>query len=125
MILDSNALSAFFSGEEALVSKLRDVRRHHLPVVVIGEYRYGLLRSSRRRLFTELLEGLLREFVLLPVEVATTEHYAIIRQQLRDSGTPIPGNDVWIAALALQHGLSVVTRDVHFDSVEGLRRLSW
>ena len=62
---------------------------------------------------------------MLPVDLATTRHYAAVRNSLREQGTPIPENDVWIAALALQHELAVASRDEHFDRVAGLVRRSW
>jgi tRNA(fMet)-specific endonuclease VapC len=63
--------------------------------------------------------------VALPVDLATTAHYARVRNELRRGGTPIPENDVWIAALARQHSLPVVSRDVHFDVVPQLVRRAW
>jgi tRNA(fMet)-specific endonuclease VapC len=62
---------------------------------------------------------------ILDVDGRTTEHYAEVRAELKRAGQPIPGNDVWIAALARQHALPVLSRDRHFDAVPGLRRISW
>ncbi len=125
MILDTNAVSALFAGEPALAEVLAAVDIPHLPVIVIGEYRYGLRRSKHRGRLGSLLDMLISEAAVLPVDEATAEHYAEIRDELRSKGRPIPENDVWIAALARQHGLPVVTRDGHFDHVEGLRRHAW
>ena len=125
MILDTNAVSDLFSGDERLASLLGNTRRHHIPSVVVGEYRYGLLGSSKQQVLEEMLEILLGASILLPIDGSTAKHYVIVREQLRRNGIPIPENDVWIAALARQHGQPVVTKDVHFDSVEGLRRVSW
>ncbi len=99
--------------------------RHHLPLIVVGEYRYGLLRSRQGRLLGELLDTLVRESIVLAIDLETTAAYAEVRQGLRRQGTPIPENDVWIAALARQHGLPVVSRDEHFDRVRGITRQSW
>ncbi len=99
--------------------------RHHLPLIVVGEYRYGLLRSRQGRLLGELLDTLVRESIVLAIELETTAAYAAVRDGLRRRGTPIPENDVWIAALARQHGLPVVSRDEHFDRVRGITRQSW
>jgi predicted nucleic acid-binding protein len=125
MILDTNAVSALFAGEPTLAEILSTVDRPHLPVIVIGEYRYGLLRSKHGRRLGVLLDSLIRDSIVLHVEEATTVHYAEVRNDLRAKGRPIPENDVWIAALARQHGLPVVTRDDHFEHVEGLSRLVW
>lgn len=125
MILDTNAVSALFSGDPAIAEVLDGQHRHHLPVIVIGEYRYGLVRSRDRGRLGRLLDLLIDHSIVLPVEVETTAHYATLREELRRRGHPIPENDVWVAALARQHGLPVVTRDSHFDHVAGLDRLSW
>lgn len=125
MILDTNAVSALFSGDEALKQILESSFRHHLPVIVLGEYRFGVLGSKNRDLLTDLLETLEGESHILPVDAITTRHYAEIRRQLKKAGTPIPENDVWIAALAKQHMLSIVSRDRHFDLVESIQCIHW
>ena len=96
-----------------------------LPVIVIGEYRYGIQFSRTARTLATALERLLVDLTVLPVEDATTPFYAEIRGQLKSAGTPIPENDIWIAALAQQHELPVVSRDQHFDRVTRLRRVTW
>ena len=125
MILDTNAISALFLGDPALEAVLAGAGRHHLPSIVIGEYRYGLARSRHRGRLGEILDALIAESVVLVVDVATTRHYAWVRNELRRLGTPIPENDVWIAALARQHALTVVSRDEHFDRVPQLVRRGW
>lgn len=125
MILDTNAVSALFAGDEALAVVLASDERHQLPVMVIGEYRYGLLRSKYRQRLEPLLNILIHESILLGIDLETTNHFALVRDELRCSGTPIPENDVWIAALARQHAEPVISRDEHFDSVSGLIRHGW
>ena len=125
MILDTNAVSALFVGDPALGEVLAGEPRHHLPVIVIGEYRYGLLGSRHRGHLERLLETLIRESVLLLVDDATAEAYSHVRDALRRKGRPIPENDIWIAALARQHHQPVVSRDDHFDYVPDLRRVTW
>ncbi len=125
MILDTNAVSALFAGDPALDAVLAAETRLRLPVTVLGEYRYGLLRSRHRAQLQSLLESLIRESVVLVIDEATAAIYSTLREELRSKGRPIPENDVWIASLARQHRQPVVTRDAHFDEVEGLRRVSW
>lgn len=125
VILDTNAVSALLSGDTDLAHVLEPSKRHHLPVIVIGEYRYGLARSRYRETLNVFLETLIRESLVLRVDEATTVHYAAIRNELREQGHPIPENDVWIAALARQHKQSIVSRDEHFDAVAGTERLGW
>jgi tRNA(fMet)-specific endonuclease VapC len=125
VILDTNAFSALFGGDRSIGEALAGEDRHHLPVIAIGEYRYGLVRSRDRGRLGRLLDLLIHHCIVLPIEVETTAHYAVLREELRQLGRPIPENDVWIAALARQHDLPVITRDDHFDQVSGLRRVSW
>jgi predicted nucleic acid-binding protein len=125
VILDTNAVSALLSGDPDLADVLSTAEYHHLPVVVIGEYRYGLHRSQQRAAVQSLLETLIRESLVLAVDEATTVHYAAVREELRNLGRPIPENDVWIAALARQHDQQIVSRDEHFDDVPNARRLAW
>ena len=125
MILDTNAVSALFAGATALDDVLARRSRHHLPVVVIGEYRFGILRSRSRSQLESAFTGLIRESIILGVDETTAEIYARVKDELRTKGLPIPANDVWIAALALQHDQPVVSRDEHFDSVSGVARIGW
>ena len=101
------------------------VERHHLPVIVIGEYRYGLRGSRYHDHLQSLLETLIRESFVLRIDETTAEVYSLVRDDLRRTGRPIPENDIWIASLARQHRQAVVSRDGHFDYVPDLRRVDW
>jgi tRNA(fMet)-specific endonuclease VapC len=125
VILDTNAVSSLLSGDPALGGLLAARPRHHLPVIVIGEYRFGLLRSRHRQHLELLLATLIRESSVLVVDETTAEVYSRVREELRMKGRPIPENDIWIAALALQHRQPVVSRDDHFDLIQGIVRLGW
>ena len=125
MILDTNAVSAILAGDEDIAPVLDGAVRHHLPAIVVGEYRYGLKRSRKMRVLEALLEQLERESIVLVVDGGTAKHYADVRDALRRRGRPIPENDVWIAALAVQHRQPIVSQDAHFDAVEGVKRISW
>lgn len=125
MILDTNAVSAILSGDAAIAEVLSSSARHHLPTIVIGEYRYGLARSKKRRSLEPWLDRLEAESIILPVDAQTARCYANVRNALRRKGRPLPENDVWIAALSVQHGLEVVSADRDFDAVEGVVRVGW
>lgn len=125
MILDTNALSAFVDGGAAVGEILRRQARAAIPVIVLGEFRYGIAESRRRSAYEAWLESHLRHFEVLAITDETTVAYAALRVDLRRSGRPIPANDAWIAALALQHRLPVLSRDRHFDVVPGLERENW
>ena len=125
MILDTNAISAVLDGDPAIGLLLSAGEKHHLPVIALGEYRFGLHSSRRRKVLGSLLDTLEAESFLLAVDAVTARLYADVRKELKTSGKSIPENDIWIAALARQHELEVVSRDGHFDGVPGLRRRSW
>lgn len=125
MILDTNALSAFVDGETGIGEVLRRQARAAIPVIVLGEFRYGIAQSKHRPAYEAWLESQLPHFEVLSVTEETAAAYAALRVSLRRSGRPIPANDAWIAALALQHRLPVLSRDLHFDVVPHLERKSW
>jgi len=125
VIIDTNALSAFFDADPGAVRLFERADDIAVPVIVLGEYRFGLLGSRKRRAREEVLEQLIRSARVLEVTDATSRHYASIRHDLKTAGTPIPVNDTWIAALAREHTLPILSNDAHFDVVRDVRRTSW
>ena len=125
MILDTNGLSAVAEGEAALEPILRKAAQLAIPVIVLGEYRYGISQSRHRLQYERWLAKYLPKFRIMDVDELTTISYSAIRIELKMAGTPIPSNDVWIAALCRQHSLPLISRDRHFDAVSGITRLGW
>ena len=125
MILDTNGLSAIADGNATLEPILREVTEVAVPVIVLGEFRYGIRQSRRRAQYEAWLTRSLASYRVLSVDEGTAEHYAEIRVELKRSGRPIPVNDLWIAALARQHALPLLSRDQHFEFVRGLERIGW
>lgn len=125
MIIDTNALSAFVDGDPAVGDILRVQPRAALPVIVLGEFRYGIAGSRHRKTYEAWLNRNLAAFELLDITAETTIAYASLRGALKQLGRPIPANDAWIGALAMEHGLSLLSRDTHFDVIPGLRRVTW
>lgn len=125
MILDTNALSAFVDGDITVGEILRQQARAAIPVIVLGEFRYGIAESRHRSAYEAWLDSQLPHFDVLTVTDETARAYAELRVALKRSGRPIPANDAWIAALALEHELPVLSRDQHFDAVPGLERVKW
>jgi predicted nucleic acid-binding protein len=89
---------------------------------VLGEFRYGIAESRHRAAYEAWLQAHLRRVEVLTVTDATAVAYAALRVALKRADHPIPASDAWIAALALQHGLPVLSRDEHLDVVSGLDR---
>lgn len=125
MILDTNALSAVADGDVSLEPLLRRPLELSIPVIVLGEYRYGIWQSRERKHYEQWLTDSLLNYRILDVDEETTLHYASVRADLKKAGTPIPSNDVWIAALCRQYALPLLSRDRHFDSVAGVQRIAW
>jgi tRNA(fMet)-specific endonuclease VapC len=125
LILDTNALSAFIDGEAEIGAILRSQHRAAIPVIVLGEFRYGITGSKHRKTYEEWLEAHLRRFDLLAITAETTVPYAALRAALKRLGRPIPANDVWIAALAVQYRLPILSQDKHFDGLSEVQRIGW
>ena len=122
--LDTNAYSEFMRGESTRVQIVRRARRLFLPLIVLGELRAGFAAGNRESDNSANLQRFLnsaRVCVLLPDE-QTTHHYAQIHLQLRRQGLAIPTNDLWIAALTIQHSLILCTSDAHFKHIPQVPR---
>ena len=125
MILDTNALSAIAEGDAAALEAVGRAERVAIPVIVLGEYRFGIAQSRRRYEYERWLAGLLPDCVILDLDDDTATYYAQIRVELKLSGKPIPDNDNWIAAACRKASLPLLSRDRHFDYVQGLKRVAW
>lgn len=119
-LLDTNAVIALFAGEPAVVEVISSKTAIFLCVPVVGELRYGALASARVDQNLSRLDEFARTIVVLPCDRNSTIFYSAVKFGLRQKGRPIPENDVWIAAIARQHKLSLISRDTHFQEVEGL-----
>jgi tRNA(fMet)-specific endonuclease VapC len=120
--LDTNRLTDLFRGDTDLAERLGACEEVWVPLIVLGEIKAGFYGGSQ----THRNEGLLQRFldkstvgVLLPSR-STADHYARLFVQLKRAGTPIPDNDLWIAAVALEHDLALITRDQHFRQIPQL-----
>ncbi len=125
MIVDTNALSAMAEGDAEVGRAVAEATELAIPVIVLGEFRYGIRQSRSRLRYEEWLEDLVKRSWVLVVDEDTAAEYASVREELKRKGRPIPSNDLWIAALARQHELQVLSQDEHFDFVPKLKRLSW
>ena len=125
MILDTNGLSALVEGDLTLQPILGKAKRVAIPVITLGEYRYGISQSRDRVRYEQWLASYLPGFQILDINEQTTFSYSAVRSELKKAGKPIPSNDIWIAALCRQYSLPLLSRDRHFDAVPGLTRLAW
>ncbi len=123
ILLDTNAYSRYLTHKEWLWH-MQYADRIYLPLMAIAELKAGFLKGSKPLENQRILQKFCatpRVSILCPDE-STGTHYAMIHDQLRRNGTPIPVHDVWIASLAIQHGLTLCTSDAHFDHIPQLLR---
>lgn len=120
LLVDTNVVIDFFAGDPSLVQLITDAEPVCVPVIVIGELLAGARRSQRVEHNLRRIETFVGRSELLECDRGTADHYAEIENQLRIRGRPIPENDMWIAAVARQHGLALATRDTHFDHVHSV-----
>ena len=125
MILDTNALSAWAEGHPEVQSPLRSADQLVVPAIVLGEYYFGIRQSRYRRRYENWLRRYLPLVEIATITQVTAGVYAQLRLELKRAGNPIPPNDAWIAALARQRALPVLSNDAHFDLVEGITRIAF
>lgn len=122
VLVDTNIYSLAMRGEEDIVAALRRIDHLFISAVSLGElfagFKAGGREADNRRELTVFLDSPRVE--VLAVDHETADVYAEILVRLRSQGTPIPTNDIWIAAVAFQYGLKLFTRDRHFQQVPGL-----
>lgn len=122
--LDTNRLTDLFQGDADLADRLAECDEVWIPLIVLAEIKAGFYGGSQQHRNEILLRRFLAQptvGILLPAR-ETAEHYARLFVQLKRAGTPIPDNDIWIAALVLEHDLQIITRDRHFERVPQLLR---
>jgi len=123
LLLDTNAWTRLAGGDSALLEPIRSANVVYMSVFVLGElldgFKGGTRESENRKLLRRFLGG--AKTRVLEATEATAEHFASLKEHLRRSGTPLPVNDIWIAAHVLETGSLLVSYDVHFKSVPGIR----
>jgi tRNA(fMet)-specific endonuclease VapC len=124
-LLDMNIVIAIFAAEPAVLQRVATVDEVFVPAIALGELYYGARKSARSEANINHIDEFAAAMAILGCDGATARHYGRIKDDLRAKGRPIPENDIWIAAVAMQHGLTVVSRDGHFANVAGLPVEVW
>lgn len=123
VLLDTNAYSAFMLGAAEVVDVVAHADKLYLNSTVLGEllggFAVGTREPKNRAELARFMDSPRVE--ILPVTAQTADSYALIYAGLRRKRQPIPTNDLWIAASALEHGAALLTRDAHFSQIDGLR----
>jgi tRNA(fMet)-specific endonuclease VapC len=124
-LLDTNIIIALFADETVVKNNLAQANEVFISSVAVGELCYGAKKSGRAQANLARVDELIINIIVLGCNHETARQYGEVKNKLRLKGRPLPENDIWIAAVALQHDLILVTRDAHFQEVENLQTLSW
>jgi tRNA(fMet)-specific endonuclease VapC len=118
--LDTDVAIAILNEARDAWERVQEFDEIYLPVPAVGELRFGALNSGRPEKNLDKIDFFLTKCHILDVRLSTTVAYARVRLGLKKRGRPIPENDMWIAALCVEHGVPLATYDEHFDEVDGL-----
>ena len=125
VLLDTSVVVRYFRKDAAIHRQIQACTTLYLPQTALGELYCGAhLSTNPTKALAEITSFLAAVVVLFP-GLSTADRYGQIRAVLSKAGTPIPENDIWIAAIAQEHQLPVAARDKHFDAVPGLQVWKW
>ena len=118
-LLDTNIVIGLFADETVVKDRLKEAEEVFVPSIVLGELYYGAQKSKRMESNIREIEEFAAQSSILNCDAGTARRYGEIKNELRQKGRPLPENDIWIAAMALQNDLILVARDVHFQESFG------
>ena len=124
-LLDTNVIIDLLANEGVVKTMLLEAREAFVSSIAIGELYYGAEKSTRPAENVSRIDDFAALTPVLGCDTQTARHYGQIKNMLRAKGRPIPENDLWIAAVARQHALTLVTRDKHFNEIDGLPTVCW
>lgn len=124
-LLDTNVIIDLLANDEVVGKKLAEAEEAFISSIAVGELYYGAEKSSRPAENVSRIDEFAAITTVLGCDTETARHYGQIKNMLRAKGRPIPENDLWIAAVARQHSLTLVTRDKHFNEIDGLPTVFW
>ena len=124
-VLDTNIVIEVFNGNKEFADKISNQSILFISSVVLGELFVGIYRVTNKAKHLKMLHNFLKLCTILNTDSKTSEYYGEIIASLYKKGKPIPTNDVWIAAVAKQHGFTLITKDKHFKEIEGLSLKHW
>lgn len=125
LLVDTSVIIDLFAGEASAQRVLAAAQEVFVPSIALGELYFGAERSTQRTAEMRRVDAFAAASSVLPVDSETARQYGALKQGLRRKGRPIPENDIWIGALGVQHGLTIATRDAHFQELDGIALLAW
>lgn len=124
-IFDTNIIIGFLKNDKSIVSKLKIEKNINTSVITIGEMSYGAKNSNNPLKNMELYNEFFKYCNIFEITRKTSEYYADIRFELKKVGKPIPENDIWIAAIAKENDMVIVTRDKHLKDIDFIATEEW
>ncbi len=124
-LLDTNIIIAIFTGDPVVHERLVNATEVFVPCIAIGELYFGAYKSIKIQENIVRIDEFALKNTVLSCNTETAKRYGDIKNRLKDKGQPIPENDIWIAAIAQQYILTLVTKDAHFDAIENLKTEAW
>ena len=123
-MLDTNIIIAFYDKDPNVLKKIEE-GKIYVPSIAIGELWFGAEKSRKKSSNRKQIEALVDQVTVLPVTEETSKHYGIIKNHIKQKGKPIPENDIWIAAVAREYDVVLVTRDQHFSNIDLIKTEAW
>ncbi|MBM4167207.1 MAG: type II toxin-antitoxin system VapC family toxin [Ignavibacteria bacterium] len=124
-LVDTNIVIAYFNKDNIVGKRIDVANEIFIPCIVIGELYFGAIKSRNRIQNISIVDNFVSNKSIVNCDVDTAKEFGTIKHQLQSKGKPIPDNDIWIAAIAKQYKLTLVTRDEHFREVENLFIENW
>lgn len=124
-LLDTNIVIALFKNDNLVINKITEVKEIFISNITVGEMYFGAYKSSKVENNIKQVDSFVASNKILNCDSTTAKHYGKIKNKLKIKGKPIPENDVWIAAIAMQYDLILVSRDKHLQEIENLSLQKW
>lgn len=124
-LLDTSIIIALFAKEPVVHERLSNAGEVFVPCIALGEMYFGTYKSLRIKENLARIDECVLNSTMLACDTDTAKKYGDIKNQLKEKGQPLPENDIWIAAVAQQYDLTLITRDTHFHIIENIKIESW
>lgn len=124
-LIDTNIIIGFLKNEQVIVDFFEEIDLVNVSIISVGEMYFGALRSKSFQKNIKIYQSLFSYCNILGINEKTADCYANLKKELWDKGKPIPENDLWIAANALENDLAIATRDKHFATIHSLNIINF
>jgi tRNA(fMet)-specific endonuclease VapC len=124
-LLDTNIIISLFAKDYQIHNRLSMAEEVFVPCVAVGELYFGAYKSVKPEENLARVDEFSLNNTILPCDTGIAKKYGDIKNRLKEKGLPVPDNDIWIAAIAQQYALTLITRDSHFEAIENLRSETW